>query len=879
MSPWHVLGISPTREIREIKRAYAGALKRANPEDDPDGFQTLRTAYERALAIASQLPSEEYGEALEETLEKPSWATPDELNAEMVPAHVNVPVSRSAEQVPRDGPQTISEAAAESSPAVPPPPGVAARQICGELLEMGEGRRPAAFAAAMERPGWGQLDFQGALEEHLLWLLDQDFDRYSPLVSVIAQQYDWEKRRRTVGQPHPLIEQVAARLDAKRWLVHVVTNGTRVEKDALNLLLKAPDERAFRRFARISSRLDVMRRLMDLLQSTQQAALRFEINQESAIWWQRHLMRWPPTLDHSIALTVLGLIFGCFAVFGIRANVELSEQSWLATSLPFVVIPAVVATFFGCEWLYRWWHRGMAQGRFPPFDDVRNRWTQDPSRKSALLGFAGLCLVLNIGSAIEPRLAWATVGGVALIAFWYGLGVAFSILIFLALPLAVILALGVDGLFAMIPSLKALFPEPPIVAFPYLLAMLLFVPATRMWSRTYAKLFGEPPKEPLRATLYLTIALLVVTLILVGFFAKQKELPPSPSVAQRSSTPRQQNVERTLSELWNDQNRLQRHLELVDTRFHAVNPPPKGATIELWYRIAGSGNVEEVRLVSSGFKNADFDTAMADALKAFKFKREDHYHTSAFSLRYGDLGGTDRTGLRQDTAPLSGPAPKVAPPPVEKRAKEFSLVNRPLEEVRRQKPDSARLIEIYRKFYVTTDADPKAKMTVEFTVEPDGTVSDMKVQSSTFGNPSFEKAIADEVGKVRYPSNPKYGPTPFTWKFDGVGPDLGRPPRPSASLEAEFKVQDQQIFDVFMKFYPPERPVPKGAGVGLEFVVERDGRVSEATITQSTFDNKEFLDALLQAVKASRFPPALKNSATRFTLNYGTAKAKAVDPE
>jgi hypothetical protein len=47
--PWQTLGVEPYADKRAIKRAYAKKLKSVRPDDDPEGFQRLRAAYESAL--------------------------------------------------------------------------------------------------------------------------------------------------------------------------------------------------------------------------------------------------------------------------------------------------------------------------------------------------------------------------------------------------------------------------------------------------------------------------------------------------------------------------------------------------------------------------------------------------------------------------------------------------------------------------------------------------------------------------------------------------------------------------------------------------------------------------------------------------------------
>ncbi|MGL6161442.1 RDD family protein [Microbulbifer sp.] len=52
MDPWALLGIEPSDDVRAIKRAYAKKLKQTRPDEKPQEFQQLHSAYKRALTIA-----------------------------------------------------------------------------------------------------------------------------------------------------------------------------------------------------------------------------------------------------------------------------------------------------------------------------------------------------------------------------------------------------------------------------------------------------------------------------------------------------------------------------------------------------------------------------------------------------------------------------------------------------------------------------------------------------------------------------------------------------------------------------------------------------------------------------------------------------------
>ncbi|ALN90999.1 hypothetical protein [Lysobacter gummosus] len=59
MSAFERLGLEPTADEREIKRAYAREIKRTRPDEDPAGFQELHEAYQHCLAYAQYRPEQD----------------------------------------------------------------------------------------------------------------------------------------------------------------------------------------------------------------------------------------------------------------------------------------------------------------------------------------------------------------------------------------------------------------------------------------------------------------------------------------------------------------------------------------------------------------------------------------------------------------------------------------------------------------------------------------------------------------------------------------------------------------------------------------------------------------------------------------------------
>lgn len=54
MGLWSILGIEPTGDMKAIRKAYAAMLKIHHPEDDPEGYQRLREAFDEAMKLAKE---------------------------------------------------------------------------------------------------------------------------------------------------------------------------------------------------------------------------------------------------------------------------------------------------------------------------------------------------------------------------------------------------------------------------------------------------------------------------------------------------------------------------------------------------------------------------------------------------------------------------------------------------------------------------------------------------------------------------------------------------------------------------------------------------------------------------------------------------------
>ncbi|WP_444905887.1 RDD family protein [Microbulbifer sp. SSSA008] len=114
MNPWAVLDITPVNDARAIKRAYAKKLKQTRPDEKPEEFQVLHSAYRQALQLAEQLQEEE--EADVELESSNLGLSSSELSSESLPLEAEDPIVSTArvDQAEDDTNDTLAVEKAES---------------------------------------------------------------------------------------------------------------------------------------------------------------------------------------------------------------------------------------------------------------------------------------------------------------------------------------------------------------------------------------------------------------------------------------------------------------------------------------------------------------------------------------------------------------------------------------------------------------------------------------------------------------------------------------------------------------------------------------------------------------------------------------------
>src|SRR5262245_60673743 len=171
MNIWETLGVEPGSDTRTVKRAYAARLKQTRPEDDVEGFQRLRHAYETALSYAE--------DADEAAAPPPAWIEPSRSRSVIEPA-------ARRQSSPLDA---APEADAEASPAADWASPVDADTLFKAFLATPGPQRANLLAKFLEQSDFEDLRVRDAFEWCFVAHADEIDIRNLQAASAL---FDWE---------------------------------------------------------------------------------------------------------------------------------------------------------------------------------------------------------------------------------------------------------------------------------------------------------------------------------------------------------------------------------------------------------------------------------------------------------------------------------------------------------------------------------------------------------------------------------------------------------------------------------------------------------------------------------------------------------------
>lgn len=167
---WQALGIPPTREIADIRRAYATRLRECHPEENPDAFQRLREAYEAALRAARG------------AVTVPGSMPPTAVKEVVAQVQGTTATSGAISSQPDDEDQRHVEGALGRLEQLLKTPG----QPDAATLE-------SALNAVLDTPGAFHVGGWDALERRLARLLLESVPKSDPILDTVVQRLRWAR--------------------------------------------------------------------------------------------------------------------------------------------------------------------------------------------------------------------------------------------------------------------------------------------------------------------------------------------------------------------------------------------------------------------------------------------------------------------------------------------------------------------------------------------------------------------------------------------------------------------------------------------------------------------------------------------------------------
>ena len=266
-SVWETLGLAPTRDVAEIRRAYAKKVRVTRPEDDSGAFQILRAAFEAALAYAeyeslSDEPPRGGASGSEAAFAKPcsnareSAALAESCRLSALELHTTFAKL-----------QTLLREGGTASHA--------------ELL--------AASQALIDAIHGADIEIAAECESLLAqWLVDSG-PRADALIPTIANKLGWLARA-SDWNANAIFETVIQRAGALEFLRALESRSTAMAKALCLLRAPQPAWRYRLALARDASLEQTIAQLLHYIHSARPTALSL-LNRDALSWWNSYFER------------------------------------------------------------------------------------------------------------------------------------------------------------------------------------------------------------------------------------------------------------------------------------------------------------------------------------------------------------------------------------------------------------------------------------------------------------------------------------------------------------------------------------------------------------------------------------------------------------
>jgi hypothetical protein len=348
---WKELQIEKTSDRTAIRRAYARRLKKVHPEDDPQGFQTLRAAYEAAINYSSYLEYEWDEDSTDEGDTSPENAALDIIvrRSQTDDAFIDVRNAQDASPSENEVHKYVQD-------------------LMRIIDKNGEFIAAEHLSSIKASPEMENLETRHSFDD----LLIETLYRKDPIPFYFLERalglLKVESRSQTVGSDldyrhYYLLERLKGRHSYKRLLEIAGSNGKLSKKDVLSFNILTPDQvfvaktltgqydpRTFRLIALLPWKRRRIIQSIENMKITAPELLKYELNSDTVGWWQNFKEsadRRANKIKRYMKAFILLLLSSCFlAPIAYKAG----ERFGRIVQIGFMAVAALTPTAFSLLW-------------------------------------------------------------------------------------------------------------------------------------------------------------------------------------------------------------------------------------------------------------------------------------------------------------------------------------------------------------------------------------------------------------------------------------------------------------------------------------------------------------------------------------------------